>query len=581
MRTEVSIVSDVSVVATGLVILVGLTALGIRLQHIQLRGAAQYAYDGSRQAVRRVQTAGARGLIVDRRGRVLAENRIVSSLAVNPERFQRRTETETEKAIVEALATASKVLECELSVPAQHIRRHLRQVRSLPLIVRRNVDDTVVARFAEHERELAGFTCIEELERHYPFGSLAAQVLGYVGRNLTEGDGGDERFSFREQEMRGRSGLESYYDTYLRGVSGETRLVVDALGYTSEEEVLSAPQKGPDLELTLDCDLQRVVEAQLVGERGAAVVLDPRSGDVLAMASSPTFDPNDCVPTVSSNLYARLTRGKDKPMLNRACAERYAPGSVFKPVTALAGLRAGRLPEEVYECIGAYGMAGSRIRCARRWGHGDLDVRHALRESCNPFFCSWGVGIGMEALAAAARDLGLGAKTGLDFPDDKAGFVPSAAELAHEEWSTGNIALIAIGQGKIDVTPLQMARMTAAVGTGWLVTPRLWAGASIERKRLPFSERDLAVVREGMRMVVDGGTGKLAGEGLAVAVSGKTGTAEVDRVAGRTKNTWFVAYAPSENPTVAVALMIENGESGGGTAAPRVRNILKEVFGEK
>ncbi len=381
--------------------------------------------------------------------------------------------------------------------------------------------------------------------------------------------------------MRGRSGLEYYYDTYLRGVPGETRLVVDALGYTREEEVLSAPQKGPDLKLTLDVRLQQVVERQLRGERGACVVLNPNSGDVLAMASAPTFDLNECVPTLASNVYARLAHDPAKPMLNRACGEVYAPGSIFKPVTALAGLRAGHTSAETYECIGAYGANGRKIRCARRWGHGALDVRHALRESCNPFFCAWGVDMGPKALVSVARDFGLGAKTGLDFPIDQPGFVLDAEELSQEEWRVGSLALIAIGQGKIDVTPLQMARLAAALGTGWLVTPRLWTGVPVERKPLPFSSRDLAVVREGMRMVVDGGTGRRAGEGLAVAVAGKTGTAEVGQGARRRKNTWFIAFAPFENPTLAVALLIENGESGGGTAAPRVREILKEVFGEK
>ena len=579
MRTEVSIVSDISVVATGVIILLGLTALGVRLHHIQLLGAAQYAYDGSRQAVRRVQTAGARGRILDRHGLVLADNRTVSSLAVNPEPFQRRTEAESVRAIRAAIDAASSLLGCRLSVSEPEIRRHLRQVRSLPLVVLRDVDEALLARFAEHERELPGFICFEERMRRYPHGELAAQVLGYVGRQLTEGESGDERFSFREWEMRGRNGLEDYYDLLLRGVPGETRLVVDALGYMREEEVLSEPQKGPDLKLTLDGHLQHVVENQLKGERGACVVLDPRSGDILAMASSPTFDLNDCIPSVSSNQYVQLTLGKDKPMLNRACAEHYLPGSVFKPVTALAGLRTGHSAEETCECIGAYGANGQKIRCARRWGHGAVDVRHALRESGNPFFCSWGVSVGMEALVAAAREFGLGAKSGVDILTERSGSVPNVAERSREEWSVGDIALVSIGQGCIAVTPLQMARLAAALGTGWLVTPHLRLDTPVERTRLPFAERDLAVVREGLRMVVDGGTGKLAGEGLAVAVSGKTGTAEV--VKGVKKNAWFIAYAPSENPTVAVALVIENGESGSSTAAPRIRNILKEIFGEK
>lgn len=575
MRNNPSIVSDLSILVTGLLILVGLTALGIRLYAIQMNGVAHYAYAGSRQAVRRVQTAGARGRILDCRGRVLADNRVVLSLWINPECFQRRSELESGKAILEAIDHAAQLLGLSNPLSEQKIRRHLRRVRSLPLLVWRDIDDTALARFAEHERELPGFACQEGWERRYPGGQLAAHVLGYVGRDQTEGESGDERFSFREVEMRGRSGLEDYYDLFLRGVPGEKRLLVDALGYTQEEEILCESQKGPDLTLTLESSFQKAVEVQLADVCGACVVMDPRTGGILAMASSPTYDLNDFIPFISSNRYARLTSHPDGPLWNRA-RDLIAPGSTFKPITALAGLRAGFSASDSYECIGRYGT----IRCARRWGHGSLDVCQALRESCNPFFCHWGVNLGSNALVTAACDFGLCQESGIDLP-------PLGAEredrlrLRREQWLSDELAQIAIGQGRMVASPLQMARVAAALGTGWLVTPHLRLDLPTERTRLPFEEAHLAIVREGMRRVVEEGTGRLAGLGIPVSVAGKTGTAQVMVNGRRCKNTWFIAYAPLENPTIAIAMVVQNGDSGGGTTAPKVREILKEVFGEK
>ena len=211
-------------------------------------------------------------------------------------------------------------------------------------------------------------------------------------------------------------------------------------------------------------------------------------------------------------------------------------------------------------------------------------MRGALRESCNTYFCNLGTVVGTNALIAAARSFGLGKKTGIDFGIDMAGVVPDGEwkrRVYNEAWYPGDLPQMAIGQGMLLVSPLQMARVAGAIGTGYLVVPHLKEGLDSGRQPLPFSEAQLQVVREGMRMVVDGGTGRRGGEGLAVAVSGKTGTAEVGVGERRRKNTWFIAYAPSEHPTVAVAMVIENGESGGGTTAPKVRNVLAHVFGEK
>jgi penicillin-binding protein 2 len=223
------------------------------------------------------------------------------------------------------------------------------------------------------------------------------------------------------------------------------------------------------------------------------------------------------------------------------------------------------------------------LHCARRWGHGPLDMRHALRESCNPYFCNLATEIGTNVIIRTAEAFGLGSKTGIDLGVDMAGAVPDGEwkmRMYNEPWYPGDLPQMAIGQGMLLVSPLQMARLTGAIATGRLMTPRIKLDLPARSEALKFSAKDLQVVRDGMRMVVDGGTGRRGGEGVAVEVSGKTGTAEIGRGATRRKNAWFVAYAPSRSPTVAVAMIVENGESGGGTSAPRVRNVLAAIFGE-
>ena len=582
MRSEASIVSDLSVLAVGVVFVAGLVALGFRLAHVQLVDAAKHSYDGARQAIRAVQTAGPRGRILARDGTVLADNRASVSIAVNPEGFQRRSWNDTVLAISNAVDEVSAVVALPVSLTTNAIARHVRQQLARPLVVWRDVGDEAIARFAERAAEFPGFTCIETEERVYPEGRLAAHVIGFVGRRETESAGG-EKFNFRDKEMCGREGLEAFYDSYLRGSSGELQVTVDARGFAVEEKVLVEARRGPDLRLSLDVAVQRAVERQLRGERGACAVIDPRNGAVLALASAPSYDLNLLVPQLTPEINDRLFRNPRNDYRNRACFETYAPGSTFKPVTALAGLSAGVPPDVSYECTGVFELGGMKLHCARRWGHGPINMRHAIKESCNTYFSNLGCDIGTNALFSVARAMGLGAKTGIDFPQDSAGIVPSAEyKRSHYDmpWYASDLAHASIGQGQLLVTPLQMARLVGAIGTGFLTRPRLRADSPVERTPLPFSAQNLAVIREGMKMVVDGGTGHLAGDGVAVTVAGKTGTAEVGLGATRRKNTWFIAYAPAEKPTVAIAMVIENGESGGTTTAPKVNAVLKAIFGE-
>ena len=582
-------VSRLAGVVLALAFVLGLLHLGFRLWDVQVDAAADYGYASARQSVRRVQVGGERGRILDRRGNVLAGNRTSYSVVCHPASFQQRTWEATVDRIVKAVSNMAAVVGRPSPLDRHSIRRHVNQSLAMPLDAWRDISEREVARVAEHALENPGFAIRETSERIYPQGSVGAHLLGYVGRDKGDLEAGDEKYSFYAPELRGRAGIENYSDSYLRGVSGERKLLVDARGFAIREWSVVEPKPGPDLTLTIDLSVQRAAERQLEGRKGACAVVDPRTGDVLALASAPGFDPNSFVPVLSRERYERYTSDPLKPLLNRVCGGTYAPGSTFKPVVALAGLAIGFPASVRYDCTGVFELGSMQLRCASRWGHGELDIRQALMKSCNPFFCNLGLDIGTNAVCAAARAFGLGAGTGLDFCIDGAGTVPDAEwkmQTYGEKWFQGDLAQMSIGQGMLLVTPLQMALVAGAIGTGFRVTPHLKAGVVSERRPLPFASEHLAVVRDGMRMVVNGdgevrGTGWRGGDGVAVSVSGKTGTAEVGRGATRRKNTWFIAYAPSENPSVAVALVIENGDSGGGTAAPCVAEILKRIFGAK
>ncbi|MBQ6914454.1 MAG: penicillin-binding protein 2 [Kiritimatiellae bacterium] len=565
----------------------GFVHLAVSLRAVQVTDAADYNYASARQSIRRVQTVGLRGRILGRRGEVLAGNRPSLSIVCLPAGFEKRSWSNTVDAIERGIQEVGAVIGLKSPLAHRAISRHVSQSLAMPLTVWRDVGERELAVFCEHEREFPGFSVAETAERVYPGGRLASHVIGYVGRDRGESLAGDEKFSYFAPEMRGRSGLEEYYDGFLRGVPGERKLLVDARGFAIRGWTVVDAKPGPDLRTTIDPKVQEAAERELRGEKGACAVIDPRNGEVLALASSPGFDLNAFVPLLSPETYARYLDDPAKPLLNRATGGAYAPGSTFKPVMALAGLRAGYQPDETYECTGEFACGGMKLHCTSRWGHGPLDIRHALMRSCNPFFCNLGTFAGTNAFCSAARSFGLGAKTGIDLGVDRAGVVPDGewkVRTYGERWYPGDLAQVSIGQGMLLATPLQMALVAGAVGTGRLVVPHLRVDAPVAAKQLPFSDGQLNVVREGLRMVVTGddgsrGTGWRVEDGVSVHVSGKTGTAEVGAGEKKRKNAWFIAYAPSEAPTAAIALVVENGESGGGTAAPKVREILKAMFG--
>ena len=601
-------VSPGFIMGLGCLYLFGFLVLGVSLYRLQTVKAGEFAEVATSQTTRRVSVPALRGRILDRTGHVLADCRPSRCIICNLEELQQLGNwSNTVNAVDAAVDALANAIGIPRAVTREQIVRHVARASALPLTVWRDLDEKTFARFAERADEFPGFDVAVRAERRYPHGSLAAHVIGYTGRGRPGEDaagdtpetGARHPHFFEELEMRGRKGVEAFYNRYLAGFPGERVLRVDARGFRPRkragqdlDDVAAddvAPADGFDLELTLDIGIQAELERQLDGVIGAGVVLDPRDGAVLAMASAPTFNLNDCIPHLTAGVYATLTNAPAKRGQNRAIAEAYAPGSTFKPITALAALATGWLPDDEYDCIGVYQLGPWKLRCWDYYGHGLLNLRQALAQSCNTFFCNVGSAIGTNALIAAAHAFGLGARTGIDLVGETAGVVPDEAwkrTRYNEPWYPGDTCQMSIGQGMLLVTPLQMAVVAAALANGGtLVKPYLHKREGAEApnrpagNHVPFSSENIDLIRAGMLDVVRKGTGRTIAAGLPVTCAGKTGTAEIGRGETRRKNTWVIAFAPYETPTVAISMIVERGESGGKTVAPRVNAVFAKIFG--
>jgi len=595
-------VSPWFILSLGAFFAAGLAVLAVSLYRVQVVESAEFNKQSENQSVRRMLVPGARGRILDRRGRLLAGNRPSYCIECYINELQQRGGWSN---TVNAVDAALDRLAAAVKVPRQKTRaaieRHVSQQLAVPMEVYHDIDLDALARFAENFRDFPAFSESVKFERTYPLG-CAAHLVGSVkwdrpGFALSS-EGDESAPHFYAKENRGRFGLESRYDSFLVGVSGERLIQVDARGYRHGSWSGRKAVAGPDLKLTVDADLQKALERELAGSVGAGVVLDPRDGAVLALASSPSFDANEFVPNITAEAYARLDGDPRKPLLNRAVSEYYAPGSTFKPITAMAALAKHVDPTREYDCVGTFSLGEWRLRCSTRWGHGPISMRRALEKSCNTYFCNLGHEIGIEAIDEAARRFGLGERTGIDLDGEKPGTVPDEEwkmrNKRGERWYPGDTCQTSIGQGMLQVTPLQMAVVAAAFANGGKVyRPYLKArdasdGPPAPVRTVGYSKAAFELVRMGMKDVADKGTGiriRTRQDGsrwypLKVSCAGKTGTAEVGVGASRRKNTWIIAFAPFENPTVAVAMVIENGESGGLTTAPKVHNVLASVFGE-
>jgi len=577
---------------------VGATMLVLlfRLFQLQVLDHAHYSTWSQENRIAVVPVAPPRGLIRDRTGIVLAENRPTFTLELVPEAVGDLERTLRD---LKALVGVSERDEASF----RRILSRSPPFRSVPL--RAGLEEDEVARLAVNRHRLPGVEVHARLTRHYPFGPLAAHVVGYVGRIDESDEARIDRRHYAATTHVGKVGVERSYERPLHGLPGHERVEVDAHGRVVRNLGHEDPVPGADLYLTLDLPLQAVAERAIGEATGAVVALDPRSGAIRAMASRPSFDPNPFVAGLEPDAYQALVDSAERPLFNRALAGQYPPASTIKPFLALAALDSGA--EIVHRSIwdpGYFEFGGRRYRNWKRGGHGFVDLAGAIAQSCDTYFYQLALELGIERMHEYLTRFGFGARTGVDLIGEAEGLVPSPAwkrAARGEPWSPGETVITGIGQGYLLSTPLQLAAATAAVAMrGVRFAPRI-VGRVVAGSRdeslvapQPLSPVELrhedawATVTSAMAEVVHGaaGTARRIGESAPVRIAGKTGTAQV-RALERTEgeppaasdrrlvdHALFVAFAPAEDPMIAVAVVVEHGGSGSGAAAPIARQVI-------
>ena len=569
----------------------GFGLLGWRLFNLQVLEEGRYAPLADENRVNLQVLAPKRGRVLDRRGVILADN----------EETFRATLTPTLAVdVAGVLSLFRRIVPMTPDEVEKIVRRAKRQSRAIAVVIASDLTFEQVAQINLFAPQLPGVRTEIAWKRRYRQGAAVGHVVGYVGS--VERLGVDDDPILRLPGVKiGKSGIEAGLEADLRGRGGAQKIEVDSRGRTVRNLGTVDATPGRDIAMTIDANLQRRILDRMQPERRAsAVVLDTATGDIVAMVSTPGFDPADIAEGISEESWQRFMNSEDKPLLNRAIGGQYPPGSTFKMVTALAALQTGLVDEkERIVCDGHFELADQTFRCWKRAGHGRMILHEALRSSCDVYFFELARRLGIEALADTARRLGLGMTYEFGLVQQKAGLVPDPDWKRgrwNAGWLGGETVLTGIGQGYVLATPLQLAVMTARLATGKAVEPTLIKrDASVatapEFASLGFNDAHLAAVRRAMVAVVNeaGGTGGNANLGAGQPlVAGKTGTSQVTRASsegsqenlewGARDHALFVGYVPADAPRYAVAAIVEHGGGGGATAAPLVRDIMAFVL---
>jgi penicillin-binding protein 2 len=628
--------------ATGLFILLA------GLWWVQVVSAHVYQSHLETQTYRTVRLPAIRGKILDRGGRVLAENRPCYNLSLYLDDLHNRFQAEYERLRPVKITTnpppfwkfwsASGTVETQrvrlsksqmdaltkqarydvasavvaqigrklgepLALDRAKFERDYQTRRAMPCTVIPDATPEQVARFEEQDFNVPGADLELQSIRNYPLGTMAGHLLGYLARDDSSRYGKDADFNYYLPDCHGVTGIEWGFDSVLRGRAGEASVLVNNFGYRQSETVLEAPQPGENVVLTIDLDLQRAAAESLAAHqgadaRGAVVVMDVRTGDVLAMVSSPEIDPNywagNLSPDGIQKETAFLNDPKLRPQINRATQQNYAPGSIFKPVVGLAALQAGLNPDATVDNPGYKYVGERRIRDTAP--PGKYNFEKAIIHSCNTYFVTIGLNAaGIENIVRMAEKFHFGERTGLPTRQDTPGIFPTLKQVQSADWRDGDTANISIGQGEMAVTPMQMAVAFAAIANGGTVLrPRLVEKiedpvtaatlkhfpSGLVRDHLGVSAHNLDVLRRAMLAETEEGTGQAA-QVAGLQICGKTGTAQVmdahNHEIGRT--TWFASFAPFDHPRYAIVVMIEGGlDSWGKDCAPIAHDIYEEIL---
>ena len=550
---------------------------------LQVQSPDVYSEAAERNRIKSTPILAPRGKILDRDGRVIVDNKASYSLLLNRDEIK-----------PEHLPAIAEALQLDYADLATKIHR----MGSNPqIIIKDQLSRDEIAWVESHQDSSAypEMQLIRSWRRQYPQDGFAAHVIGYVGE-ISEAELNSPQFlDYQQGDIIGKDGLEREYDQSLRGVDGQQRVLVDNMGRERQMEGAQEAIPGKDLHTTLDLDLQAVAELAMEGKRGAVVALDPRNGEILAMVSRPTFDPNKFTGRISKTDWNEIAGDTYKPLMNRAIQAQLAPGSTFKPIMALAGLESGVVDDKTeFFCPGGASFYGHYFACHLKRGHGAIELHRAIAQSCDVYFYNVANRLGIDRIAHYAELAGIGHKTGIDLPNESQGTMPSTKwkmRMFRQKWYAGETISVGIGQGAVTVSPLQIVAALAGLGDGgkWY-QPHLLLGQKPSLLREGnFNPDNLQQVISGMYGVVnEGGTGRAA-ELPDVKICGKTGTAQVAS-SGLTKgaklksalanNAWFVGFGPMESPEIAVVALFENGEESY-NAVPIVRDILKAYFDKK
>jgi penicillin-binding protein 2 len=576
-----------AVVSYVIVGMIGLLLIGF--WKLQVIDSDKYSQWADRNRIRSIPVIAPRGRMLDRDGRVLVDNYPSFSVLL----------LRDDPALV---MKDLPLIADGLGVPINDLADQLDSARELPkfqpIVIKPEATPADVAFIESHRSDIPLLEMLMVHRRRYLPNGFMAHTSGYVGE-VSEKQIEDSNSKLRPGDFVGKSGLERQYNDMLQGTDGMRRVIVNSVGKEVDRLPTQEAIPGKQIQLTIDYDLQQVAEQSLGPRDGAVVALDPRSGEVLAMVSHPAANPNDFAVRISNKEWKDLNDDPDKPMLNRAIQAQLAPGSVFKIIMATAMLE-DKVPPENFTtfCPGYATFYGRQFKCwvYGKSSHGTVDLHTAITKSCDIFFYNVGQRLGIERISYYASHLGLGHRTGIDLPSEELGLVPSeewAQRVYHRKWYAGETISVAIGQGAVTATPLQLAKVIGGIAMGGIYKqPHLLKDAqNVGEERFPISEPTIEKVTDGMYGVVNeaGGTAgalKLTG----IEFSGKSGTAQIINYDLRTRlgkskefkdNSWFVGYAPRRTPEIVVSVLVQAGGHGSEAAGPVVRDVIKAYYDKK
>ncbi len=583
-----------------IVVVVLAASLVARLWHLQIMKGEEYVNKADNNRVRIREVTAPRGNILDRHGRIIANNRpsfdVVWFKNDTPDRDQ----------VVKKL---TRILDLDIATIMARVRKSSRQPNYIPVLVQPDINRQQVVYIENHRFEMPGVFVEVAPVRNYPYDNMLSHLLGYLGQITTkELRHKDFRDVAKGGDRIGKAGVEKRFETLLRGEKGIRYVEINAKGFEQQRLKVQESLAGSDIKLTIDAKLQHTAEQAMGGKAGSIIMMEINTGRLLVMASSPPMQIDKFIREIPFNIWKEHLANDKKPLINKSIQGQYPPGSTYKIVTALAGLKEKIItPDTTFTCNGYHKLHGRRYGCWKKNGHGKVNLKQALAQSCDVYFYLVGQKLGVDRLASYATNLGLGQKTGIGLEHEKAGLIPTRAwkkKSRRERWQDGETLSVAIGQGFNLATPLQICRMTAATANGGVIYRPQFVETITDSDgqimhqlqpeidmKVKNSTRALRIIREGLVAAVNDehGTGGMA-KMKDIVVGGKTGTAQVVRLAkyrglpeskipyNRRDHAWFTCYAPAEKPEIAITVLVEHSGHGGSVAAPIAAKILKEYF---